>query len=57
MKLHWQEKKNKSQTYPSATWSTTNLTWAGMESKLGLSFEKLATNRLSHGTGFIKYYV
>jgi hypothetical protein len=35
---------------PSATLSTTNLTWTDPGSNPGLSGERLATNRLSHGT-------
>jgi hypothetical protein len=34
----------------SATLSTTNPTWTGPGSNPGLRGERLATNRLSHGT-------
>jgi hypothetical protein len=37
-------------TCPSATLSTTNLTWTDPESNPGLRGERPATNRLSHGT-------
>jgi hypothetical protein len=36
--------------YPSATLSTTNLTWIYLGANPGLSGERRATNRLSHGT-------
>jgi hypothetical protein len=40
-------------TCPSATLSTTSLTWTELGSNLNLSGEKPATNRLSHGTAVI----
>jgi hypothetical protein len=41
-------------TYPSATLSTTNLTWTDSGSNPGLRSERPATNRLNHGTAFFK---
>ena len=41
-------------TFPSATLSTTNFTWAEPGSNSGLRGVSLATNRLSHGTKFNK---
>jgi hypothetical protein len=38
------------QTCPSATLSTTNVTWTDPGSNPGLRGERPATNRLSHGT-------
>jgi hypothetical protein len=40
------------ETCPSATLSTTNLTWTDPGSNPGLRGERPATNRLSHGTTF-----
>jgi hypothetical protein len=39
---------------PSATLSTTNPTWIDLGTNPGLHGERPATNRLSHGTAFIK---
>jgi hypothetical protein len=39
-------------TCPSATLSTTNLTWIDLGSNPGLRGERPATNRLSHGTAY-----
>jgi hypothetical protein len=41
-------------TCPSATLSTTNPTWTDPGSNPGLRGERLATNRLSYGTAFLK---
>jgi hypothetical protein len=43
-------------TCPSATLSTTNLTWTYLGSNPGLRGERPATNRLSHGTASIQYF-
>jgi hypothetical protein len=37
-------------TFPTATLSTTNLTWTGLGSNPGVRGERAATNILSHGT-------
>jgi hypothetical protein len=42
-------------TCPSATLSTTNLTWTDPGSSPGVRGERPATNRLSHGTAFISF--
>jgi hypothetical protein len=42
--------KNQGKTCPSATLSTTNPTWTDPGLNPGLRGERLATNRLSHGT-------
>ena len=41
-------------TYPSATLSTTNLTWTDLGSKLVLHSERLAANHLSHSKAISK---
>jgi hypothetical protein len=48
---HLSTRSNK--TCPSATFSTTNITWTDLGSSQGLRGNRSATNRLSHGT---KYY-
>ena len=52
MKLTGENRSTRGKTCPSATLSTTNPTWTGPGSNLGLRGERLATNRLSHGTAF-----
>jgi hypothetical protein len=44
-------------TCPSATLSTTNLTWTDLGSNPGLRGERPATNRLSHGTVIVTWLV
>ena len=48
--------KYSGKTCPSATFSTTNLTWTGPGSNLGLRGGRPATNRLSHGTAYFTSY-
>jgi hypothetical protein len=50
MKLTGENRSTGGITCPSATLSTTNLTWTDPESNQGLRGERPATNRLSHGT-------
>jgi hypothetical protein len=50
MKLTGENQSTRGKICPSATWSTTNSTWTGLVSDLGLRGERPATNRLSHGT-------
>jgi hypothetical protein len=45
----WENRRTQRKTCPSATLSTTNLTWIDPGANSGLSGERLATNRLSHG--------
>jgi hypothetical protein len=42
-------------TCPRATLSTTNPTWTDPGSNPGLSGERPATNRLSHGMAYIRF--
>jgi hypothetical protein len=51
MKLTGENRQLGKKTCPSATLSTTNLTWTDPGSNPGLRGERPATNRLSHGTG------
>jgi hypothetical protein len=46
------ETLGKKEPCPSATLSTTNLTWTDLESKAGHHGERSATNRLTHGTAY-----
>jgi hypothetical protein len=50
MKLTGENRSTRRKTCPSATLSTTNPTWIDPGSNPGLSGERPATNRLSHGT-------
>jgi hypothetical protein len=44
-----ENRRTQRKTCPSATLSTTNLTWIDPDANPGLSGERPATNRLSHG--------
>jgi hypothetical protein len=50
MKLTGENRSTRGKTCPSATLSTTNPTWTDPGLSPGLRGERLATNRLSHGT-------
>jgi hypothetical protein len=50
MKLTGENRSTRGKTCPSATLSTTNPTWIDPGSNPSLRGEKLAANRLSHGT-------
>jgi hypothetical protein len=50
MKLTGEKRSTRRKTCPSATLSTTNPTWTDPESNPGFRGERLATNRLRHGT-------
>jgi hypothetical protein len=50
MKLTGENRSTRVKTCPSATLSTTNLTWTEPGSNPGLRGERPATSRLSHGT-------
>jgi hypothetical protein len=50
MKLTGENRNTRRKSCPSATFSTTNLTWTDTGSNPGLCGEGPATNRLSHGT-------
>jgi hypothetical protein len=50
MKLTGENRQLGEKPVPSATLSTTNLTWTDPGSDPGLRGERPATNRLSHGT-------
>jgi hypothetical protein len=54
MKLTGENRSTRRKTCPSATLSTTNLTWTDPGSNPGLRGERPATNRLSHGTAQIR---
>jgi hypothetical protein len=55
---NWQRKSKYSEkTYPSATSSTTNLTWPDLGSNLGRRGGKPVTNCLSYGTAFNRLQV
>jgi hypothetical protein len=62
MEQRWNEtdrgkpKYSGEKTCHSATLSTTNPIWIDPKSNLGLRCERLATNRLSHGTVFLGGY-
>jgi hypothetical protein len=55
MKLTGENRSTRRKTSPSATLSTKNLTWTDSGSNPGLRDESPATNRLSHGTAFVRY--
>jgi hypothetical protein len=60
MEHRWNETGRGKQKYwgktcPSATLSTTNLTWTDLGSNPGLRGERPATNRLSHGKVKVKF--
>jgi hypothetical protein len=57
MKLTGENRSTGGKTYPSATLSTTNPTWTDQGSNLGISGERPATNRLSHGTAICYIYL
>jgi hypothetical protein len=50
MKLTGEKRSTRGKVCPTATLSTTNPTWTDPGSKPGLSGERPAPNRLSHGT-------
>ena len=50
MKLTEENRSTRRKICPSATLTTTNLTWTDPGLNPGLRGERLATNRLSHGT-------
>jgi hypothetical protein len=50
MKLTGENRSTRGKTCPSATLSTTNLTWTERGSNLALRGERPATNCVSHGT-------
>jgi hypothetical protein len=52
MILTGESRKPRKETCPNVTLSTTNPTWTDLEANLGLSVDRPATNRLSHGTVF-----
>jgi hypothetical protein len=49
MILTGEHRRTRRETYPSATLSTTNLTWTDPGANQGLRRELPATNRLDHG--------
>jgi hypothetical protein len=49
MKLTGENRSTRGKTCPSATLSTSNLTWTDQGSNPALRSERPATNRLSHG--------
>ena len=53
MKLTGENRSTQGKTCPSATSSTKNSTWTDSESNPGLSGERPATNRLTHGTALV----
>ena len=55
MKLTGQNRSTRRKTCPSATLSTINPTWTEPGSNPGLRGERLATNRLSHGTAYRRF--
>jgi hypothetical protein len=55
MKLTGENRSTRGKTCPSATLSTTHPTWTDLGSNAGLRGERLATNRLSHGTACIEH--
>jgi hypothetical protein len=50
MILTGENRRTRRKTFPSATLSTTNLTWIDPDANPGLCGERPATNDLSHGT-------
>jgi hypothetical protein len=52
MKLTGENRSTWGKACPSATLSTTNPTWTDLGLNPGLRGERLATNRLSHGTAY-----
>jgi hypothetical protein len=54
MKLTGANRRTRGKTCPSATLSATNPTWTDPGSNPGLRGGRPATNRVSHGTAFMK---